>query len=322
MSEQHAARQVVIQAIGRTVVVVGLGSDIHLFILSQRLFVRVVTTLRREPVVPLAGVVHLVGEDVACLVTHTVRGTEDVPVVGIILVGILYGFAFGVGVGMRGTCQIRVLIFSQDVGAGLVILAVDVTSDAVHVGVLYEELLLRSTQQVPVPVADGVVLVIFLVVDDHLLSVAELHAGSGIVGIAVGHDVQQLHLAVGCGGDGQRNVHRLAEGIGHAGVGRYILVIDIRGTLDVPVVGRHLVFTHIFVADVVAIVDNGLCAVDEVAGGLECQLIGVVLRCAVVIVPLGDGVFIQLCQRCVLADNLGAHAVLVLGIDETAADAC
>ena len=73
---------------------------------------------------------------------------------------------------------------------------------------------------------------------------------------------------MGGGSDGQRDIHRLAVSVRAARVSGDILVIDIRGTLDIPVVSRHTargqVVILVLVANVVAVVDDGLRAVHEV----------------------------------------------------------
>ena len=51
-------------------------------------------------------------------------------------------------------------------------------------------------------------------------------------------------------------------------------------------------------------------------------MIRIILSLAIVIVPLGDCTIVQCCQCGVIMVRLGAHTVLVLSIDETAADTC
>ena len=84
--------------------------------------------------------------------------------------------------------------------------------------------------------------------------------------------------------------------------------------------GGNLVCAHVSVADVVTVVDDGLGTVHEVTRGLKCHLVGIILCCLIVKVPLGNGILIQLCQCSILVSGGGTFAVLILGIDETAAD--
>ena len=58
--------------------------------------------------------------------------------------------------------------------------------------------------------------------------------------------------------DGDRDLHCLAVGVGCAGVGGDILVVDIDGTADEPVVGGNFTSAHITGTHVVAVVHDGL----------------------------------------------------------------
>ena len=128
----------------------------------------------------------------------------------------------------------------------------------------HKQSLLGSSQFIPVPITDGRVQRIFNVVDDQLLIATERLIVRIIIGIAVGLYVKQLHVTVRGSGDGQRNIHLLAVSVCCASICRDVLVIDIYRTLNVPVVGGNFVCTHVFVADVVAVINNGLRAVYEV----------------------------------------------------------
>ena len=95
------------------------------------------------------------------------------------------------------------------------------------IGLVNKQFLLRLGQQVPVPIADGVVFVIFHVVDNHLLITPQNYARCRIVSILVRHHVEQLHGTMrGCR-DGQRNIYRLTIGIRSTCISRDILVVDI-----------------------------------------------------------------------------------------------
>ena len=74
---------------------------------------------------------------------------------------------------------------------------------------------------------------------------------------------------MGIGGDGQRDVRALLISAGRTSVGRDVLVVDIDLAIDVPVMGWHTIGGHItrfiIIGFVVAVVDDGLRAVYEVA---------------------------------------------------------
>ena len=125
-----------------------------------------------------------------------------------------------------------------------------------------------------------------------------------------------------CCRDGQRNFHRLAVGVGSSGVGGDILVIDIYRTLDIPVVGRYgATGSHrsfILAADVVAVVDNHLCAVHEVTAGLPFVL-ACIIGCVNKIL-LGDSTCVQVGDGGVRLAGWTTFTMFVLGIDEAATD--
>ena len=148
-----------------------------------------------------------------------VRLTEDIVIIHILVIGILDGLIVGIGIGMSCFLVSNELCVGHDVGAGNIFHTVNLTRDAVRIGLLHEQFLFIAAQQIPIPVTDGVVLVVGLAVDDHLLAIAQFFARCCIVGIAVRHHVQKLHLAVrGCG-DGQRNIDGLTVGVGLTGIG-------------------------------------------------------------------------------------------------------
>ena len=95
------------------------------------------------------------------------------------------------------------------------------------IGILNKQVLLGVGQLKPVPITDGIVKLVLMVVDDQLLTTGKRLSVRVPVSILVWHDVKQLHRAVRGSGDGQRNIHRLAVGIGSPRIGRDILVVDI-----------------------------------------------------------------------------------------------
>ena len=84
--------------------------------------------------------------------------------------------------------------------------------------------------------------------------------------------------------------------------------------------GRHLAVAIVSVADVVAVVDNGQRAVYEVTRALPLHLMIGIIHRIIRVVPLGDGLFVQRCQRGVHGIRRGRYAMYVLRIDEAAAD--
>ena len=94
----------------------------------------------------------------------------------------------------------------------------------------------------------------------------------------------------------------LAEGIRIACIGRDILVVDVDSTLDEPVVGRYRTFANLILAtNVIAVINNGLRAVNEVTRGLPFVLVSFSISGGIRVVPLGDGLFVQGCQRGILS---------------------
>ena len=192
---EHLSSCCNLQSVGRTVLIIGLLDRSQPCIFGCIDLVRVRSALRGVPRIPLAGIVHLVGEQIACVVAGVVRLAEDVILTGRILVAIENHIAFSVSVGVRAIALI--LCVGHHKRARLVQrAAVDAHRDTVGIGLLYEQLLLCIGQQVPVPIVDGIVRIVGLVVDDHLLAALQLHAGCRIVGIAVGLHIKQLHLTM------------------------------------------------------------------------------------------------------------------------------
>ena len=221
-----------------------------------------------------------------------------------------------------------VVIFRlQQHGACLVFFIANLTVLLDVIGVFDEEVPLRRRQQIPIPITDGRVKRIFHLAN-HECAVSSKRCLCGtvverIVSILVRHNVEQLHRTMrGCR-DGQRYLHLLAVGIGRAGIGRDILVVDVDRTLDVPVVGGYgsagYFATFILSTDVIAVVDDGLGAMHEVARSLPLVLFVIVSRVRKHLitdsttVQFGNGVVGLIC-RCSLAVN-------ILGIDEATADA-
>ena len=114
-----------------------------------------------------------------------------------------------------------------------------------HVGLIHEELSFMCGEGLPIPEVDGIVAAVFGLTKLYLARFTQLLRCAarvdGIVGIEIGLNIQQRHLTVGGRGDGQRDADDFAVGVRRAGVCGDILVVDIDGTLDEPVVGGHTV---------------------------------------------------------------------------------
>ena len=204
--------------------------------------VSLLSLLNGVVLVPLHGVVHLVGEQIAGLAAEVVRHAEEVVEVA---VGMrLAAFLVGDGGSVAGAAQRCVLALRQHFALGVGLAAHRAVVDD-DVGLLDELGLVAFAHQVVVPIADGIVQAVGVAVDDDVVvggtggvGVAHLVAVLVVVGIDVGLHVAQRHPAVGSRADGERYLHLLGIGVGSAGVGRDILVIDVDLAADVPIVGR------------------------------------------------------------------------------------
>ena len=134
-----------------------------------------------------------------------VRLTEDIAVASQVVIGILDGLAISIFIGMTTHFSLvsSELCISHDIGArsinlrfAILLFIIDVHCHAVHVGLSYEQFLLIAAQQIPIPIADGVVFVVSLTIDNHLLAIAQRFTRLRIVSITTWHHVQQLHLTM------------------------------------------------------------------------------------------------------------------------------
>ena len=142
LSEQGAAAFIEfgrVEAIGGSVVVIFLAGNAQCIIFRGLYLVGIILSLRCVPVVPFGGVVDVVGEDVARVVAYVVRQAEDVVVGDGVPVGIEDVFAVGIGVGMALTLEGVELSVGHDVCTGSIFFTVNLTGDAVGVGLLYEQ---------------------------------------------------------------------------------------------------------------------------------------------------------------------------------------
>ena len=280
------------------------------------------------PVVPNLGIVQLVGQDIAIVVAEVVAGTEDEVEV------YFYIFHYSIdilrlGDGRRSSARTPdgFVFRTQQHGAGGIFRIANLTVFLDIVRVFDEEGFFCRCQQIPVPIADRCVKTVFYLVNLYLsvrgqliLYVASI---DGIVSILVRHDVEQLHRSVRGGRNGQRNLHLLAVGVGGSGVGRDELVVDVDGTLDVPVVGRHgttgLFDSLILGTDVIAVVNDGLRAVYEVTRCLPLVLMTIISSIRKLLIA--DGTIVQFGNGVVIHARTATYSVDILGIDETTADA-
>ena len=134
----------------------------------------------------------------------------------------------------------------------------------------------------PIPPSDDVVELVghTLVIDLHTVCANLLCLFKiTIVSIEARLYVEQLQLTIRTGRDGQRNLHLLRVCGSRTGICRYYLVVDIYLTLDIPVVSRRLHITIVIDTVVgVAVIDDALRLMDEVARGLIVMKICISLR--------------------------------------------
>ena len=274
---EHTA-SIAYQVVGWTVLIARIGG---------LLLVVPFTFMLGVPGIPLGGVIDLVGQDITRVMTKVIGRAEHEVEINILL--FLHMIDFGVCI-----FQSRVFIWQIHCTGrnNVLIVFFQLTVCYGDIGILHEESLLRLGQQIPVPIADGVVLVVLDIVDDHLLIILQHNTRSRIVGIAVRHHIQQLHGAMRGRRDGQWDVYTLTIGIGRTSIGGDVLVVDIYRTLDEPVVSRHGVIALILAADVIAVVDDDLCAMYEVTGRFPFHIGAVILE-----VSPRNGILVQSCQR-------------------------
>ena len=217
--------------------------------------------------------------------------------------------------------QCIVLVGQHDISFGI-----DGFSDGafVHrdVGLGHEVLLLGLGELHVVPVADGVVQPVGDVVghegrrsavSPHLALLLRV----GIIGVEVGPYVYQFQATVGTGGNVECHVLVSAVGLRRAGVGRYGVVVDVCLAVNVPVVSWRGIGALILASLGVAVVENGVGGVYEVARRLEgLQIVRVVLVHAL---RLGVGVVGR--DEVDGSSRRAGLAVLVAGIYVAAANA-
>ena len=145
------------------------------------------------------------------------------------------------------------------------------TLSSADVCLLHEVLAVFVVEEIPIPVGYGVVEVVNLGSDEDTVRAYRGLAATGSVvveGIEVLLHVGEEQRAVGCGSDGQRQVDGLGIGRSRTGVGGDYLVIDIDFATDVPVVCRCSTCSTVASRGGIAVVDDLLRVVDEVAGCL------------------------------------------------------
>ena len=222
--------------------------------------------------IPNPRVAHVVGEDVAIVVADVVRHVED----------IVEGHGVG-GIECRshhlgiGCLQSRVFIRQQHSAFGHGTCGHSGgtgshrTCCSADVCLLHEVLAVFVVEEIPIPVGDGVVEVVNLGSDEDTVRAYRGLAATGSVvveGIEVLLHVGEEQRAVGCGSDGQRQVDGLGIGRSRTGVGGDYLVIDVDFATDVPVVCRCSTRSTVASRSGIAVVDDLLRIVDEVAGCL------------------------------------------------------
>ena len=189
------------QVVGRSVFI-----TIHLIIF---LFLFCSSAIKLSvPGIPIRWVVDPVGQHITRVMTQVVGGAEDKIKVHIFLqryiidggMGCLEGFILARQEYAFGRDNVNVLAAILAIRGGDICL-------------VNKQLLLRLGQQVPIPIADGIVQVIGGFVDHDLLALLQFIARRSIISVLVGHHVEQLHGTMRSGRDGQRNIYRLTIGI-------------------------------------------------------------------------------------------------------------
>ena len=214
-------------------------------------------------------------------------------------------------------------------------LVADLTLGDGQIGVGDEVTLVYLTQLHPVPITDGVVEMIgHIVVDQHavvilgLIGILQRRAvflvglGRVIVGVEVHLHVLEFHLTVrGCI-DVQRYLLGLAVGVSHTGIGGDILIVDVTGTTDEPVMGGGGIRTLVGIAGGIAVVDDLLHVMHEVTGGLHFLQVGIAIGEHLIRDSLGmsAGLFIIRGEDGTVVARGRAGAMHILGIDITAAE--
>ena len=149
------------------------------------------------------------------------------------------------------------------------------------------------------------------IVDDNLLVRSNFLTRSRVVSILVRHHVEQFHRTVRSSRNRQRDINGLAVCVRRTSIGRNILIIYIYRTLNEPVVGRNSIIACIFTADVVAVIDNGLCAVYKVTRCLPRHVGTFIFE-----VASGNSTSVQRCQSVMFRWGICTCLVHVLSIDE------
>ena len=147
-----------------------------------------------------------------------------------------------------------------------------------NVGIHHKVMLISLAQLHPIPIGDRVVQMVGLVVVDNdavclciLVGILQRYTLVEIVvvGVEVHLHILEFHLTVRGSIDVQRDLLGLAIGIRHTSIGRDILVVNVTGASDEPVVGGCCTLTHIRIGVGIAVVDDLLHIMHEVTRGLH-----------------------------------------------------
>ena len=236
---------------------------------------------------------------------------------------------------LRSRCLQLLIVSRQEDGILRIGLVANLTLGDGEIGVGHEVTLVDLAQLQPIPIGNGVIeMEGLVVVDNHAVGLLGLVGilqrrtillvglGRIVVGIEVHLHILELHLTEGGGSDVQRDLLGLAVSVRHTCIGGDILIVDVAGTTDEPVVGRCGIRTTVGIAGGIAVVDNLFLVVYEVSGGLHFLQIGT----AIGEDPIRDSrrmgrvlLIIRGKDRPVVA-RVRTHAMLVLSIDVTTAE--
>ena len=153
----------------------------------------------RIPSIPQLRVRHLVGQQVTRTMTHLIRRMEDrgerninimaFAVLGydivafLILNNLQYGLYTLAINDLHGGQILVITIFTrQHHHTGRIDGFTNLTFIARNVGFLHEQVTFRGGQQIPIPIADGGIQIVLIVLNEQLLVIAQLGSRTGTIG--------------------------------------------------------------------------------------------------------------------------------------------
>ena len=228
---------------------------------------------------PSTRVVDRIGHHITEVVCQVVGTTEDIVEGHILFLRHMIDRRLRLALDdlLRSRGLQLLVVSRQQHGALRIGLVAKLTLSHRDIGVGDEVTLIDLAQLHPIPIGDGVVQMIGHVVVDKdtvglciLISILQrrtillVRLGRIVIGVEVHLHILEFHLTERSGIDVKRYLLGLAVGVGNTRIGRDILVVDIAGTTDEPVVGRCRITTLIGIARGIAIVDDLLHVMHEV----------------------------------------------------------